>query len=135
MLKLWMMRNKLPEYRSIEALSVQICKNICINKRKARKTVSDNSFDSLPTSSLTSDNQPENADSAEIVAQIIGTLPDMQKLIIRLRDIEGLQVGEIAEIAEITGCEESAVRMNLSRARKKVREIFFKLNNISMYHD
>jgi RNA polymerase sigma-70 factor (ECF subfamily) len=63
------------------------------------------------------------------VARIIERLPETQRMIIRLRDIEGYQP---AEIAEILGCEPSAVRMNLSRARKKVKEEFFNINHFSL---
>ena len=37
---------------------------------------------------------------------------------------------EVDEIAEITGTKPEAVRMNLSRARKKVREEFNKWNKV-----
>jgi RNA polymerase sigma-70 factor (ECF subfamily) len=51
---------------------------------------------------------------------IIKTLPEQQQTIIQLRDIEGYDFEEIAEILDMN---ENAVRVNLSRARKKVREI------------
>jgi RNA polymerase sigma-70 factor (ECF subfamily) len=41
-----------------------------------------------------------------------------------MKDVEEY---EIDEIAEITGTSYEAVRMNLSRARKKVREEYIKL--------
>ena len=41
--------------------------------------------------------------------------------IIRMKDIEEY---ETEEIAEITGCNAEAIRSNLSRARKKVREVY-----------
>jgi RNA polymerase sigma-70 factor (ECF subfamily) len=40
-----------------------------------------------------------------------------------MKHIDGF---EIEEIAGITGCRPEAVRVNLSRARKKVKEIFLK---------
>ncbi|MPN37472.1 hypothetical protein SDC9_184991 [bioreactor metagenome] len=48
----------------------------------------------------------------------------MQQAIIRMKDIEEY---EVEEIAEITGTRPDAVRTNLSRARKKVREEYIKL--------
>ena len=129
MLKLWMMRDRLDAYRSIEALAVQIGKNININKLKARKDTVNDFFENAQENVLTPDRQLEAADSIETVARIIDRLPEMQRMVIRLRDIEGYQP---AEIAEIMGCDESAVRNNLSRARKKVREVFFKINNFRL---
>ncbi len=129
MLKLWLMRHKLAAYRSVEALAVQMGKNICINKIRARKPQSEHAFDNLQASEQTPEHRLETADSAETVARIIDRLPEMQRLIIRLRDVEGFLP---EEIAEITGCEESAVRVNLSRARKKVKEVFFNINNFNL---
>ena len=128
MIKLWTMRHQLAAYRNVESLAVQMGKNICINKLRARKRLSDDVFDAMQETALTPDLQLEAADSLATVARIIERLPEMQRLIIRLRDVEGYQP---AEIAEITGCEEAAVRMNLSRARKKVKEEFFKINHFS----
>ena len=129
MLKLWTMRHQLATYRSVEALAIQITKNICINKLRTRKRSSNDAFDTMQESTPTPDLQLETADTMETVACIIERLPETQRMVIRLRDIEGYQP---AEIAEILGCEESAVRMNLSRARKKVREEFFKINNFRL---
>jgi len=129
MLKLWTMRHQLAAYRSVEALAVQIGKNICINRLRAYKHSSDDAFDALQESSPPPDLQLEAADSMANVARIIERLPEMQRTVIRLRDIEGYQP---SEIAEIMGCEENAVRMNLSRARKKVKEEFFKINQFSL---
>ncbi len=129
MLKLWTMRSQLIAYRNVEALAMQMGKNICINRLRARKPCSDAAFDGLQAATPSPDRQLEEADSMETVARIIDRLPEMQRMVIRLRDVEGYQP---AEIAEITGCEESAVRVNLSRARKKVKEEFFKINHFNL---
>jgi RNA polymerase sigma-70 factor (ECF subfamily) len=52
-------------------------------------------------------------------------LSTLQQTIIRMKDIEGY---ELAEIAEITATPVENVRVNLSRARKKIREQFLQLN-------
>ena len=41
-----------------------------------------------------------------------------------MKHLDGL---ETSEIAEITGSNIEAVRMNLSRARKKVKELFLRI--------
>ena len=129
MLKLWTMRDQLATYRNVEALAVQIGKNICINKIKARKQTSNDALENMHEPALTPDLQLEDANSMATVSCIIDRLPETQRMVIRLRDIEGYK---LAEIAEILGCEESAVRVNLSRARKRVKEEFFKINNFSL---
>jgi RNA polymerase sigma-70 factor (ECF subfamily) len=129
MLKLWMMRDRLHIYHNVEALAVQICKNININKIKARKNTSEDAFKTMSEPLPAPDKQFETTDTIETVARIIERLPDLQRMVIRLRDIEGYSS---AEIAQIMGCEENAVNVNVFRARKKVKEEFFKINNFSL---
>ena len=60
-----------------------------------------------------------DAAEAEDVRELIDDLPDQQRMIIHLRDVEGY---EYEESADITGLTENTIRVNLSRARKKIRE-------------
>lgn len=53
-------------------------------------------------------------------------LPEKQREIMHLRDIEEC---EMSEIALIVGTEEASIRMNLSRARKTIREKLMKIMN------
>ena len=46
-------------------------------------------------------------------------LPEQQRLIIQMRDIEQYEFSEIAQILEMN---ETAIRVALSRARKTIRE-------------
>ena len=63
----------------------------------------------------------EEKDEFRLMREIIDSLPTLQRTIIRMKDIEEY---ETEEIAEITGCNAEAIRSNLSRARKKVREVY-----------
>ena len=55
----------------------------------------------------------------ERIRVMIDCLPELQRTIIRMRDVEGM---EISEIAFVTTLSENAVSVNLSRARQKIRE-------------
>ena len=63
----------------------------------------------------------EEKDEFSLMRHIISTLPPLQQTILRMKDVEEY---ETEEIAEITGCSSEAIRSNLSRARKKVRDIY-----------
>jgi RNA polymerase sigma-70 factor (ECF subfamily) len=54
------------------------------------------------------------------------TLPEKQKIIMQLRDIEQFEFAEISQMLEIN---ETAIRVALSRARKVVREQLIKQYN------
>jgi RNA polymerase sigma-70 factor (ECF subfamily) len=71
-------------------------------------------------------NSADLSDIADLTRRIIASLPEKQRLAIHLRDVEGY---EMEEIAEVLGMDETNVRMNLSRARKSVREELTKLIN------
>jgi RNA polymerase sigma-70 factor (ECF subfamily) len=70
-------------------------------------------------------NQVEFTESANQIKKLIDQLPDLQRTVMYLRDIEQLTYDEIAETTEL---QLNAIRVNLSRARKKVRDEFLKLN-------
>ena len=62
----------------------------------------------------------------EKIISFINELPEKQKMVIHLKDVEEYEVSEISEILEI---EENAVRVNLMRARQKVKEQITQLMN------
>jgi RNA polymerase sigma-70 factor (ECF subfamily) len=125
-LKLWHIRSELPSCNSIGALSVQITRNLCLNRIKQRRGRAQETLDGLaaPNGEPEPDVALEQKDTVEQVLRIIDRLPDLQRAILRMKHVDGL---EVEEIAELTGSNPEAVRMNLSRARKKVKEQFFKI--------
>ena len=122
MLKLWNMRQKLDEYQSIEALAMTMTHHLCMEIWRAKRP------DSLsleqvqaPSQSATPERLLEEKDEFRLMREIINSLPTLQRTIIQMKDV---QEYETEEIAEITGCSAEAIRSNLSRARKKVRDIY-----------
>ena len=72
------------------------------------------------------DNETTTNDMAMITRRLISQLPEKQRLAIHMRDIEGYEMDEIASLLE---SDEASVRVNISRARKSVREQLIKLMN------
>jgi len=125
-LKLWSMRGELGNYVSVDALSITMTKHLCLNRLKANQRGQDDLNELvLIDKNLSPAEQLEQKDSVAQVMRIIDQLPDLQQSVLRMKHIDGL---EIDEIAALTGSAPEAIRMNLSRARKKVKEIFFKNN-------
>ncbi len=125
MLKLWNIRQKLEEYNSIEALAVRITHNLCMDMWRSKRT-DQVSLDQVPVVSQTVNPERvlEGNDEIRLMREIISSLPTLQQTIIRMIDIEEY---ETEEIAQITGCSSESIRSNLSRARKKVRDIYLKI--------
>ena len=122
MLKLWNMRQRLDEYRSIEALAMTMTHHLCMDIWRARRPDA-LSLDKVQATSqsATPERALEEKDEFRLMREIIDSLPSLQRTIIQMKDV---QEYETDEIAEITGCNPEAIRSNLSRARKKVRDIY-----------
>ena len=70
--------------------------------------------------------EAEISDTLRLVKMAMDGLPEQQRMVIHLRDVEALGFDEIAEI---TGLSLNNVRVILSRARKKIRDTLIKINN------
>lgn len=122
--KLWKNKSKLEEYNSIEAFAMTMTKNYCFDRLKSKqasnlKLVHSN----YKENGISLQNKLELNDSVDIVHQLIENLPEQQKLIIQLRDIEEYEFDEIAEMLDM---KPTAIRVSLSRARKTIKEQLLK---------
>jgi len=120
-IKLWTRREKLDEYRSVEALAMIMTKNMCLDRIRIKKYP----VDPMDNHRRFLENLPEEKmrdyyDEIRKVKVAMKTLPRQQQMIMQLRDIDGYDFESIAEILEMN---ENAIRVNLSRARKRIREL------------
>ena len=129
-MRLWDIRERLDTYHSVEALAMQITKNMCLGRLRSKKNQNApldehrEYAETRPESHLP-DKRYELQDTKRLVERVIEQLPDMQRVVLQLRDIEEY---ELEEIAEIIQRDEAYVRVNLCRARKKIRETLMQLN-------
>ena len=128
-LKLWNHRKHLMTLKNPGGFTMQTCKNTCIDKLRQRKDRAEADDFHLNAENYTPYTYSEQKNAADLIRQIIENLPGLQKTIIKMRDIEDY---ELEEIASITGTQISAVTANLSRARKKVRDEFIRINNYKL---
>ena len=125
--KLWKNRDKIASYRNTEAFAMTMTKNYCYDRLKSKQasnlTLIHSNYKEKETSL---ENKLEYIDSVDRVHLLIDNLPDQQKLIIQLRDIEQY---DFEEICEMVNMKPIAVRVSLSRARKTIREQLTKQHN------
>ncbi len=119
--KLWNMRDDLGKYNSIEALAMRMTRNLCLDKIKLKKTVPLNGVvrEDVLDDALVNERQSDLKIAAVRAKNAIEKLDEPQKSIMQLRDIEGYDYDEIAQILNMNI---NTIRVSLSRARKKVRE-------------
>ncbi|QEE51191.1 sigma-70 family RNA polymerase sigma factor [Flavobacterium alkalisoli] len=127
MVRLWKNKNKLESYSSVEALAMTITKNYCLDQLKSKRAtemrlVHSNYSDREPGLQQ----QAEDRDSWEWAEKLMNKLPEQQRLILQMRDVEQYEFEEIAKIMDMN---ESAVRVALSRARKMLREELTKMHS------
>jgi RNA polymerase sigma-70 factor (ECF subfamily) len=126
-LKLWQKRHELKKVENVEAYAMRMTKNRCLDMIRANRTIPINDDTDKKLKEETEDVhlQFEFSESAIQIKSLIDKLPDLQRKIMSMRDIEQLTYEEIAEKTEL---QLNAIRVNLSRARKKVRDEFLKIN-------
>ncbi|MFP4024350.1 MAG: RNA polymerase sigma factor [Thiohalospira sp.] len=121
-IKLWNMRNELDKYNCVEALAMRMTRNLCLDKIKLKKTVplTGNIKEDSENSDLDKEQYEELNIAVKRVKKAINLLDEPQKSIMQLRDIQGY---DYEEIAQILNMNVNTIRVSLSRARKKIREI------------
>jgi len=117
-MKLWEKRIQLDEVENIRAFAMKSMRNLCLDIIRQ-----DKDEDELPVELEYAERNPyqeiEQKNLASRIRGMIDQLPELQRTIIRMRDVEGMEIGEIAFV---TSLNENAVSVNLSRARQKIRE-------------
>ena len=127
LVKLWSKNKDLSGYKNVEAFAMTMTKNYCLDQLKSKRAgnVKINSIDYIDSESNL-DKKLEDCDSLNWVEKNINQLPEQQRIIIQLRDIEQYEFEEIAKILDMS---EGNVRVVLSRARKTVREFMIKTHD------
>jgi RNA polymerase sigma factor (sigma-70 family) len=118
MIKLWVRRKQIEHHPNITGFVFLTARNYCIDLLKKKKPEMDDS--SLQLKILESQNGQEQLEWKElniIIEKILKKLPEQQREIIIMRDIDGY---EFIEIAATTELKVEHVRVLLSRARKQV---------------
>ena len=119
MLKLWMLRKQL--IGNVEGFAVVLVRNLALNRlRRLRRTHTLTEMELMELESMT-DNDADRSTTDEQVAQLlslIDTLPDRQRTILRLHDLEGM---DYTDLAQLTGMPTAALRQTISRTRRHLR--------------
>lgn len=120
LIKLWKNKDELEKYNSVEALCMRMTRNLSIDKlRSKHKRV-----EALPEYAdfESKDSSPyrkaELKDTVDQVKKMVAQLPEKQRLVFQLRDMDGLTYQEIADTLEISMQQ---VKVYIFRARKKIR--------------
>lgn len=127
-LKLWERRDDLGHVANMEAYCTSLIRHICIDAFRRKRPEEDSP---PPEEFPLTDNEDaatalERQDEAEQLTSLINRLPEGQRTVMTLHDVEGCSY---EEIEEATGFTAVNIRVMLSRARKKIREQIERIRN------
>ncbi|MEZ4779522.1 MAG: RNA polymerase sigma factor [Flavobacteriaceae bacterium] len=125
-LKLWKGKQSIKNYKNPEAFAMTMTKNYCLDRLKSKQASNLKIVHSNYQHSDNLQRTVELNDGVSMVFKIMETLPSTQRMVLQLRDVEQFEFHEISEMLDIN---ETAIRVNLSRARKAVREELLKQYN------
>jgi len=126
--KLWKKKDQFTEIDNKEAWCMTLTRNLAIDKTRSKKrgrTESIEDYHHVKDSSLDPYKATKSNDMMKRIKEMMETLPDNQKSVLHLRDVEGYSY---KEISEITTLSLDQVKVNLYRARKSMREKILKSN-------
>jgi RNA polymerase sigma factor (sigma-70 family) len=127
-IRVWNGREQMEQVQNWEAWCMRITRNLSLDRirtltRKQTQSI-EASFD-VHHEALTPHESTEAHESMQKITQLIALLPEKQRQVIHLRDVEGYSYNEICEILEL---DMNQVKVNLFRARNAVREKLTKIN-------
>lgn len=126
-LKLWYMREELGRYENVAALATTMTKHLSLNRLKVRERKQEEWGELMIVHEAPSPHTLlEEKDTVAQVMRIIDQLPDLQQTVLRMKHVDCL---EVEEIAQLIGATLDAVRMNLSRARRRVKDIYSQMEH------
>ena len=129
MIRVWNKRDEWAQFNSIEAFCLTVARNLAIDR--SQKSEAQNIELTTETQEMsdgsTPERQLERSEQMDLVRKLINELPEKQRTIIQLRDIEEKSYKEIADVMQLT---EDQVKVMLFRARQRIKA---KYNEIQSY--
>lgn len=128
LVKVWKGRANMHQINNWEAWCMRLTRNLSLDRLRAQQR---KATDSMTIGFEVKQEGPSPLEKTELiesmqhVSKMIAALPEKQRQVMHLRDVEGYSYNEIGEILEI---DLNQVKVNLFRARSAVREKLVKMN-------
>lgn len=131
MIRVWNKREEWPQFESIEAYCMAVARNLAID-RSQKKEAQNTGITPDMEETFTASGPYEklvNKEQMGIIHRLINELPEKQRLIMQMRDIEGASYKEIANVLNLT---EDQVKVNLFRARQKIKQRYTQIDEYGL---
>lgn len=131
MIRVWDKREEWPQFGSVEAYCLAIARNLAIDrseKKGARHVELTSDMQQTPDASSPYDRLVTD-ESMQLIHRLIGKLPEKQRTVLQLRDMEGKSYKEISQVLQLS---EEQVKVNLFRARQKIRQWYTEIDEYGL---
>lgn len=130
MIRVWNKDSGLQQIENMEAYCYTMTKNLALNRMELKVN---QQVDLENQQDARSGGEPlsllEQDERLKLLLRLMELLPVPQRDIIQLRDVEGLSYSEIALTLRLT---EEQVKVYLFRARKKIKELYLRLDGYGL---
>lgn len=131
MIKVWNKRDEWSHFESVEAYCLTVAKNLAIDQSQKKETQNVElilEMEEEPDANNPYDRMIHD-ERINIINRLVNELPEKQRLIMQLRDIEGESYKKIAVLLNLT---EEQVKVNLFRARQKVKQRYLEIDEYGL---
>lgn len=131
MLKVWDRPGDWKEVESVEAYCCCMARNMALGRLalKGNRTEELNGEQILMGGGELPNESVEREERLGMLDKLIARLPEPQRVVVQLRDVEGMSYREIARVLEVS---EEWVKVNLFRARRVIKGLFLKIENYGL---
>ena len=131
MIRVWNKRDEWQQFESVEAYCLIVAKNLAIDRSQKKDAQNVELTPGMAEEVDTSGpyDRLVNNERMKIIHRLIDELPEKQRLIMQLRDIEGESYKDIAKVLQLT---EEQVKVNLFRARQKVKQRYIEIDEYGL---
>ena len=132
LIKVWERRDEWPQIKSMEAYCLTLTRNLSIDRSERAGThhlcLDDCCQEQLSTVP-TPQQELEKTEQARLIERLIDKLPERQRTILQLREVEEKSYKEIADVLCLT---EEQVKVNLFRARQQIKAGYLKIEQYGL---
>lgn len=133
LVKVWNKRDEWMQISSAEAYCLTVCRNLALDRaaqtnRQATEPL-DSDIQAIAAPSSAPDEKLIEQERMAIIRKLLDSLPEVQRSIMELRDMEGKSYKEIATVLALS---EEQVKVYLFRARQKIRQAYTKIEEYGL---
>ena len=131
LLKIWNRRSEWTSIESVQAYCVTIARNLAIDKSRSgnnRNTTLPEEVETIADSGSPYQHMIDR-ERMQLIHNLIQSLPEKQRIVMQLRDVEGKSYKEIGQMLHLS---EELVKVTLFRARQRVRQKYMEIDEYGL---